>query len=177
MMRKNFRQLFLSLLPIIILCGLALGNVPESRMPYTSGKDLNGKPWTFPEGLPGERTLVLIGFDELQQQTIDSWSQGLGLDRATNGIDWVEMPLIDNPGMFMRWFIDTGMRGGIKDKDLRSHVWTAYTDKKAFMTSCGMTSDKEIYVLVVDRSGKILATASGEYSKEAAAKLIRALRK
>jgi hypothetical protein len=86
------------------------------------------------------------------------------------------MPLIDNPGMFMRWFIDTGMRGGIKGRFQRSHVWTAYTDKKAFLQSCGITSESEIRVLVVDRSGEIIHSESGAYTKEGAAKLLKALR-
>jgi hypothetical protein len=85
------------------------------------------------------------------------------------------MPLIDNPGMFMRWFIDTGMRGGIKGRFQRSHVWTAYTDKKAFLQSCGITSESEIRVMVVDRTGRILHSDSGEYTKEGAAKLLRFL--
>ena len=173
---KSFRQLLLPFPAFIILCCTALPNVPENMMPYISGKDLNGTPWSVPKGLPGVRTLVLIGFEEQQQAAIDTWTQGLGLDQPANKIPWVEIPLIENPGMFMRWFIDTGMRGGIKGRFQRSHVWTAYTDKKAFLQSCGITSENEIRVLVVDRSGKILHAESGAYTKEGAAKLIKALR-
>ena len=85
------------------------------------------------------------------------------------------MPLINDPGMFMRWFINTGMRRGIPSKEVRSHVWTVYTDKKAFMQTCGMPSEKVIYAMVVDRHGKILATESGNYSQPAAARLTRML--
>ena len=145
-------------------------------MPITSGKDLNGKPWSVPKGLPAERTLVLLGFDEPQQVAIDTWTQGLGLDLPANTIPWVEMPLIDNPGMIMRWFIDTGMRGGIKGGALRSHIWTAYTDKKEFLQSCGINSESEIKVLVVDRAGKVLRSESGEYPTEGAARILNALR-
>ena len=120
---------------------------------------------------------MLIGFDEQQQQAIDTWTQGLGLKAPTNAIPWIEMPLIENPGGLMRWFINSGMQSGIKDARVRSHVWTAYTDKKAFMKSCGMNSEATIVAMVVNRNGQILAKETGEYSKSGAACLLRALAK
>jgi len=172
---KNLRQLLSHTLPLIMLCSTALATPAVNRMPAASGKDLNGTPWSVPKGLPAVRTLVLIGFDEPQQEDIDTWTRRLGLDLPTNTIPWVEMPLIDNPGMFMRWFIDTGMRAGIKGQFQRSHVWTAYTDKKAFLQSCGINSENKIQVLVVDRTGRILESESGAYTKEGAAKLLKSL--
>ena len=115
----------------------------------------------------------MIAFEEVQQADVDTWTEGLGLSAPANNIPWIEMPLINNPGMLMRWFINTGMKGGIPNKELRSHVWTAYTDKKAFMQACGMPSEKVIYALVVDRKGMILAMESGNYSKLAAVRLER----
>ena len=126
------------MLVALLLSGSAFAKSLDTRMPGVTGKDLNGTPWVAPSGLPGDRTLVLVGFAESQQEAIDTWTQGLGLNASSNSIPWVEMPLIENPSMLMRWFINTGMRGGVKDQSIRSHIWTAYTDKKAFMRSCGM---------------------------------------
>lgn len=140
-----------------------------------TGKDLNGKPWVVPAGLPGDKTLVLVGFEESQQEAIDTWTQGLGLNSSSNAIPWIEMPLIQNPSMLMRWFINTGMRSGIKDLRMRSRVWTAYTDKKALMSSCGMVSDDAIFAMVIDRSGRVLAIERGGYSKDGEARLQGAL--
>jgi len=171
---KNLRLLIVPPVSLLLLFGTALAT-PLNTMPVASGKDLNGTPWSVPKGLPSERTLVLIGFDEPQQEAIDAWTQSLGLDQPTNTIPWVEMPLIDNPGLFMRWFIDTGMRGGIQGRFQRSHVWTAYTDKNAFLKSCGITSESDIRVLVVDRNGGILHSESGVYTKKGAKALLKTL--
>ena len=166
----------LLLIPLItalqMTCAMALNS---GHFPSVSGKDLNGKSWIAPSGFPGERTLVVIGFEEEQQVGIDSWFEGMEVRDPASRISWIEMPLINNPGMLMRWFINTGMRGGIPSKEVRSHVWTAYTNKKAFMEASGMTSTKDVYALVVDRSGKILAMESGNYSKKGAAVLLKAL--
>jgi len=165
--------------PLVFLVALLLMNAAFAELPVhfpqVSGKDLNNKPWKAPTEFPGERALVMIAFEEEQQADVDTWTKGLGLIAPSNTLPWIEMPLIDNPGIFMRWFINTGMRGGIPSKEVRSHVWTAYTDKKTFMQTCGLPSEKMVYALVVDRSGKIIAIEAGNYSKIGAAKLLHAV--
>jgi len=164
------------LIPLIaavqMTCAMAL---TPGHFPSASGKDLNNKPWIAPSGFPSERTLVVVGFEEKQQVGIDSWFEGMEVRKPSSAISWIEMPLINNPGLVMRWIINTGMRGGIPSKEVRSHVWTAYTNKKAFMQACGMTSTKDVYALVVDRSRKIIAMESGNYSKKGAKVLLKAL--
>lgn len=160
----------------VLLSGSAFAKSPEKRMPVMTGKDLNGKPWVVPAGLPGDKTLVLVGFEESQQRAIDTWTERLGLSAPTNTTPWVEMPVIQNPSRLLRWFIHTGMRSGIKDLQIRSHVWTAYTDKESFMRSCGMVSDDAVFAMVVHRNGQVLSIERGAYSKEGEARLLRALR-
>lgn len=149
--------------------------MPGRRMPVVAGKDLNGKAWNAPAGFPAERTLVILGYEQEQQADIDTWTAGMGLARPDNTLPWVEMPVIDEPGMIMRWVIDTGMQRGIPGKDARSHVWTAYTDRKGFLKSCGIESMSDIHVLVVARDGTILAMESGRHSEDAATRLVKVL--
>lgn len=143
--------------------------------PPVSGRDLNENPWTAPDGFPADRTLVLIGFDEPQQELIDTWIIGMKLKNPETRLAWIEMPVIENPGIFMRWFINTGMRGGIPDKATRSRVWTAYTDRKAFLKSCGIPSTDTITVLVVEKDGQIVASESGGFTEPGARRLAKAM--
>ena len=155
----------LLLIPLITVLQMTSAMALTSgHFPSVSGKDLNGKSWIAPSGFPGERTLVVIGFEEEQQVGIDSWFEGMEVRDPASRISWIE-----------RWIINTGMRGGIPSKEVRAHVWTAYTKKKAFMEACGMTFTKDVYALVVDRSGKIIAMESGNYSKKGAEVLREAL--
>jgi hypothetical protein len=146
------------------------------RLPVVTGKDLNGKPWKAPAGFPGERTLVILGYEQEQQASIDTWTTGMRLTKPENELPWVEMPVIDEPGFVMRWVIDTGMQRGIPEKDARSHVWTAYTDRRKFLNSCGIDSVSDIHVLVVARNGTILTMESGRFTEDAAARILKALR-
>ena len=148
---------------------------PAPRLPVVTGKDLNGKPWKAPADFPADRTLVILGYEQQQQAVIDTWTAGMELTKPGNTVPWIEMPVIDEPGMVMRWIIDAGMQSGIPGKDARSHVWTAYTDRKAFLTSCGIDSVQDIHVLVVARDGAILAMESGRHTDDAAARILRVL--
>ena len=174
-----------SIISLLALCfatpGVALASEAADvkhapRFPMVNGKDLNGKPWKVPAGFPADRTLVIVGFEEEQQAAIDTWTAGMALSQPGNKLPWIEMPVIDEPGIVMRWIIDTGMQRGIPGKDARSHVWTAYTDRKAFLRSCGIDSVKDIHVLVVTRDGTILAMESGRHTDDAAARLLTVLR-
>jgi len=181
-MTKRFLASILSLLAIGIaapgVCSAseATDTMPAPRLPAVTGKDLNGKPWKAPADFPGDRTLVILGYEQEQQEAIDTWTAGMGLTKPENSLPWVEMPVIDEPGMVMRWIIDTGMQRGIPDQDIRSHVWTAYTDRKAFLKSCGIDSVSDIHVLVVDRAGRILAMETGRHTDAAAARIAKLLR-
>lgn len=148
---------------------------PAPRIPEVTGKDLNGKPWKAPGDFPADRTIVILGYEQEQQAAIDTWTDGMGLSQPGNRLPWIEMPVIDEPGMVMRWIIDTGMQRGIPDKDVRSHVWTVYTDRKSFLKSCRIDSVNVIHVVVVARDGSIVAMESGRYTEEAAARIRAAL--
>lgn len=145
----------------------------SSRFPALTSKDLAGHPVALPEGLPGERTLVLVAFVREQQTDIDGWVAGLNL--GAGNIPWLELPVIDNPGAIGRWFIDNGMRRGIENHDTWKHVVTLYTQKAKFKASLGITTEATIYAMVVDRHGKVLARVAGPYTAQAAEAIKAAL--
>ena len=126
-------------------------------------KNLADETKSFPSEFPGERTLLLIAFEREQQDTLDYWSAKLNL-RTPGGPEWLELPVIDDPGAFMRWFVDTGMKSGIPDPAVRAHVFTIYTPRKAFVRHLGLPDTEQVYLAIADRTGRILFHVSGEWS-------------
>lgn len=147
---------------------------PAAHLPVISSKDLSGRVLTLPADLPGERTLVLIAFQREQQANIDTWTRGLALEHSE--LPWLELPVIDDPGAFARWFINGGMRRGIKDHALWQHVVTLYTNKAALKQGLNLSSEKDVYALVLDRQGRVLEHVAGDFSPDGAARLRAALR-
>jgi hypothetical protein len=135
--------------------------------PSLSGENLNGKKFNLPQDFPADKTLLLIAFEREQQVVLDSWSQGLDLPNSQ--IPWAELPVIPTPYLLGSFIIDSGMRRGIPNPNIRDRVITLYTDREAFAKSMGFEFDPQgAYVAVVDRSGKNLGIVKGAFSEEKA---------
>jgi hypothetical protein len=145
------------------------------KMPVISAADLNKEAVSWPASLPAKRTIIMVAFAQSQQDNIDGWVSGMKLKTA-GAPAWFEVPVISNYGAAGRWFIDNGMRRGITDPKDRAKVITIYTGKTAFKKSMGIPNESDVHVLVVDRSGEVIARVSGDYSPAGAAKIRAALK-
>ncbi len=147
---------------------------PANHFPVVNSSDLNGRALSLPKDLPGERTILIVAFQREQQADVDTWTTGLHL--ADGKTPWLELPVIDNPGVIGRWFIDTGMRRGIPSTSTRAHVVTVYTSKTEFKKAIGISSEATVYALVVDRQGTILTSIAGRFSEAGAETILAAIR-
>ncbi|MCI4663708.1 MAG: hypothetical protein MRY74_03210 [Neomegalonema sp.] len=163
-----------------LLCAAALlcGSVSASAQaifPPLTIKDLNGRAQNFPRQLPGERTLVLVAFYREQQKALDVWIDKLGL-KAADAPAWIEVPVVADYGAAWRRMVNGGMRSGITTTEARARVFTLFGGKDSFRKSLQLGSDKLVYLLVVDRKGRVLARAYGDYAPDKTAPLLAALR-
>jgi hypothetical protein len=143
--------------------------------PSITVQNLSGTTLALPSQFPGERTLLLVAYERYQQAALDDWSARLKL-KESEAPEWLELPIITDPGAVMRSVIDNGMRGGIKDKAIRDRVFTIYTPREEFNQRLGLSDMKVVHLLVADRKGKILARVSGSWTAEKEATLIQALK-
>jgi hypothetical protein len=145
----------------------------EAHFPTLHAHTLDGHPIHLPAGLPAERTVVILGFSRAQQPSIEAWAKGMQSLGGAN-LPWLQLPVIDNPGAVVRTIVNTGMRHAIH-RDLWPHIAALYTQKAAFDRAVGISSESTVHVLIVDRTGNILARANGDYSSQAATHLLEAL--
>lgn len=137
------------------------------QLPTIDALNLNERAVRLPQDLPAEKTLVLIAFERQQQANLDTWIAGMQLNRSP--IPWIETPVIEPKNAFVRGFIDSGMRRGIPDTAARERTITLYTDRAAFSKAMGLRDPfKNVYVAVVERSGRVLLLVEGDYSAEKA---------
>ncbi|MES3001633.1 MAG: hypothetical protein V4787_13150 [Pseudomonadota bacterium] len=135
------------------------------RVPSITAKRLDQQRLVLPQGLPAERTLALVAFNRSHRGEIDSWIQGLRLDRDST-IPWFKMPVLNDPGT------EDG-RGVIENKLLarhpheidRSRLVPVFTDREAFIRAAGLSSTDHAWVLVLNREGKVLARAEGNFDE------------
>jgi hypothetical protein len=162
------------LLALAVILATAAPLAHAQQLPAVTAQDLNKKKISWPRDFTGDRTVLIIAFGRNQQVFIDGWVAGLQLKKP-GAAPWYEVPLINNPGSFVRSFIDSGMRRGIPSVEDRAHVVTLYVKKKQFMQTLGLP-DENVHVLVVDKTGKVLSRVTGTYSAEAATPTLAALK-
>lgn len=151
------------------------GPAKQDAFPHIEVKNLADETKAFPNQFPGEKTLLLIAFEREQQDQLDDWSARLSL-RAPGAPEWLELPVIDDPGAFMRWFVDVGMKGGINAPAVRRRVFTIYAPRQDFIRILGLPDTTQVHLVVADRSGRILCKVSGDWTMDKEVHLRSALR-
>ena len=135
--------------------------------------DLNGAAMEIPTGLPQRRTLLLIGFRHVDHSALEIWRRGL--DLRAEDTDWFEIPVIGVRNPMIRSMIVLGMQRGVASFAERARLAPAFADTAAVAAQLGVDPNQPAAV-VLDRSGRILARASGAFDPAQAQALKSALR-
>lgn len=135
--------------------------------PRVTGENLAGQRLTLPGDLAGDRNLLFIAFQRWQQADVDTWTAlAAELQRGHPGCGFYELPTISPGNPLMRWFINNGMRSGIKDQESRRRTITLFLEKGAFRRGLNLPDEERIYVLLVGREGTIYWRAEGRLDAE-----------
>ncbi len=146
------------------------------HFPTLKASSLAEHEFDLPSGFEGERNLVLIAFERKQQSDLDTWLKEMKrFEELDPQFHYYEMPTIERPNAFMRWFIDTGMRRGISDHKARASTITLYVEKKPFCDALAITNQNQVHAFLVNREGKVLWKSEGRFDESKAASLRNAL--
>lgn len=136
------------------------------HFPSVKASNLEKRDFNLPADFEGERNLLLVAFEREQQKDVDTWLREMKrFEEIDPGFHYYELPTIQRPNAFMRWFIDTGMRHGISDRQARERTITLYLDKKPFLEALLITNQKKIYAFLVDRQGNVLWRSDGVFDE------------
>jgi hypothetical protein len=145
--------------------------VSEGVFPKLTASNLENQTLSLPADFAGERNLLLIAFQREQQQNVDTWLHQMKRFESCPGFHYYELPTIDRLNPFFRWFINSGMRRGIPDHNARARTITLYLDKPSFRKALILVDENRIYAILVDRSGRVLWRAEGDFDEAKAASL------
>jgi len=151
-------------------------NSPGAYLPSVKAANLAKRDFNLPADFEGDRNLLLVAFEREQQKDVDTWLREMRrFEELDPGFHYYELPTIQRPNAFLRWFIDTGMRRGIPDGKARERTITLYLEKKPFCDALLITDQKKIYAFLVDREGKVLWRSEGLFDETKGASLRSAL--
>ena len=174
-MKTTWTSTLIWLLAVSLALGLALAAPNEKnvmgQLPSFMARTLGEQPMAIPGGLPAERTLALITFRSTQRAHIDSWVQGLNL-HADPAIAWLRMPVLNDPGSSAaRNVIETKLLRNYPAADERARLVPVFTDRARFTRAAGLDDTDQVYAVVINRQGDVLARAQGAFDADKAHKL------
>jgi hypothetical protein len=146
----------------------------EPHFPLVSGFNLNRKEFEFPRDFGGKLNLVIVPFQQYQQEIVNTWIPAVQeIESSFPGFIYYELPTIYKMPMLSRTFINEGMRAGIPDQTARERTITLYLDKDEFKSALAIPNEDEIHILLVNKEGAILWRATGEYTPEKGDQLLQ----
>jgi hypothetical protein len=149
----------------------------SSFFPRVAGVNLAGEHFELPRDFAGTVNIVVIAFRREQRRDVKTWLPWLkALVRGHDDVRIYELPTISRGFAMMRGFIDRGLRHDISDLTSRASTITLYVDKGTFRQSLGLPDEECIYVLLVDRRGRIYTCEEGRFTPAAAEALEQRLR-
>jgi hypothetical protein len=135
--------------------------------PTVTGFNLQRKKISLPQDLQGTYNLVLIAFQQWQQNLVDTWISFVKqLEKSHATVFYYELPTIQRLNVLTRTFINEGMRAGIPNPVARERTITLYVDKQAFRDALEIPDETDIVVLLLDQQGKVLWREQGVFSPE-----------
>jgi carbon monoxide dehydrogenase subunit G len=156
--------------------GEVLGTRGPARLPPLSGRSLDGRHHDLPGDLREQHTFIIAAFRREQQALVDEWLPWLtGLQERRPDVAVYEVPVLASAYSPARWFIDGGMARGVGSDAARARTITVYTDVGKAVRELGLPGTDAIGVLLVDRSGRILAREHGGFGDEKTMRLAAAL--
>ena len=124
------------------------------RFPEVTAESLAKTLESIPDSAKGKVTLIVVAFLQQSQPQLDSWL-GPFAERfgSKEGFTFYEVPMISSGYKFMRFVIDSGMRGGTP-KNKHKNVVTMYGDVEKYMNELNLEA-RYGYAFLLDKEGII----------------------
>ena len=129
------------------------------------------KPVSIPDGMPSDRTLALITFQRGQRARAERWIDGMNLKNDAS-ISWLRTPVINDSGTLMARNDHESRFLQPFPVDLeRANVVPVPIDSAKFVRSAELGNSEQIYAVVVNRRGDVLARVEGDFDIDKVAAL------
>ena len=124
------------------------------RFPEVTAESLAKTSESIPDSAKGKVALIVVAFLQQSQPQLDSWLQPFAEKfGAKEGFTFYEVPMISSGYKFMKFVIDSGMRGGIP-KEKHKNVVTMYGDVEKYMNELNLEA-RFGYAFLLDKEGII----------------------
>ena len=174
--------------PLLSLLALCFVLLPVSRalqqsdaprtavFPTLTSYSLDKAKVNLPSDLEGKVNLLLISFEPEQSRDIDTWMQtAQALQHMNFQFRYYRMPVSNQENFIYRWWDTSSLRSVETDPETWHWVLPLYTNKNDFRRDLNIPNEKEIVLLLVDKTGQVLWKTTGRMTGEKKTSLTNAV--
>ena len=157
---RLFSRLILS--SVLVSLTLLASAVQAASIPKMEGETLDKKEHVYPRDFGGKPTMMVVLFDQDQQDQLDGWAQAI--DELPEGIEMIEVALIGKVNGMVKFFIKGGMRDLYESDPARmARMMPYFGDADKVKKRLKITDISEVQAFLLSSSGKVLWQAKGDY--------------
>ena len=155
----------LRILAIILIafpCALAAPQNPSSQaavLPSVTAYTLDRAKVTLPADFTAPLNLLILSFQRDQQPVVDGWLPALTPGASPMQI-WL-LPISPRANGLYRWWLNASLRTSLPPSQPRRYTVPLYVNKAQFLRSLQVSSEKEVVLLLTDKTGHVLWRAEG----------------
>jgi hypothetical protein len=133
-----------------------------AAFPAITSYNLDRAKLNLPADFAGQLDLLLISFQPEQQTQIDTWmTLAQALQHTNFNFRWYRMPVSSRENFVFRWWENASMRSDETDPETWPWIVPLYVDKNDFLHRLQIPNERQIAVLLVNKQGKVLWSATG----------------
>jgi hypothetical protein len=171
------RSLINRIVLVIFIGVMAIAAAEPLVLPTVSFDNLSKDKVTLPADFRSDRNLLLLYFDLTQQPDVDSWNTTIDHWRAADPSLASYTSLVSSQKNFLsRWWQNSSLRNASDDPARWPTTVPLYVDKHSFERKLGITSEKEVVVLLLDRKGQVRSRVNGPPTDSTRTAITAALR-
>jgi hypothetical protein len=170
------RSLTARILLLALIAVMAVRAAEPVVLPTISFYTLSKEHVTLPADFRGDRNLLLLYFDLTQEREINDWNAVIdgwrGSDPSLASYTVLVSP---QKNLLSRWWQNASMRSASPDHSHWPTTLPIYVDKHSFKEKLGISTEKQVLVLLTDRKGRVLNRVGGPPTDSSRAALRSAL--
>src|SRR6202161_1796072 len=133
---------------------------PVAALPPVSAYALDKAKVTLPADFAAPLNLLILSFQRDQQSVVDGWLPQLTAGAAAGVQTWLPPFSAPETGLY-RWWWNASLRGSLPASQPRRYTVPLYVNKAQFLRSLQVSSEKEVVLLLTDKTGHVLWRAAG----------------
>ena len=147
---------------VFMVCVLVLAAAEPAVLPTVSFDNLNKDKVTLPADFHSDRNLLLLYFDLTQQPDVDHWNTTIdGWRTADTSLRSYTSLVSPQKNFLSRWWQNSSLRNASNNSTRWPTTVPLYVDKHSFEHKLGISSEKQVVLLLLDHKGQVLSRVDG----------------